>query len=113
MGGLFFTLDIAAVCHSVYVTYPPNPLSVKGALVTSFLIISRVIWASNRLPINRKRVLTFVSHPLLLIKKLYNKSYFEAGRRPRKRSLLDVNEHFEDKPDAERALLGSFFYLKF
>ena len=40
--------------------------------------------------------------------KLYNKSYFEAGRRPRKRSLPSVNEHFENKPDAERALLYSF-----
>ena len=42
-------------------------------------------------------------------KKLYNKSYFEAGRRPRKRSLPSVNEHFEGKPDAKRALLDSFF----
>ena len=33
-------------------------------------------------------------------KKLYNNSYFEAGRSPRKHSLLSVNEHFEDKPDA-------------
>ena len=43
--------------------------------------------------------------------KLYNKSYFEAGRSPRKRSLPSVNEHFEGKPDAERALLDSFFFL--
>ena len=35
--------------------------------------------------------------------------YFEAGRRPRKRSLLGANEHFEGKPDAKRALLDSFF----
>ena len=71
----------------------------------------------------------------LFFEKLYNKSYFkntfpprgsakststlcarsaasvEAGRRPRKRSLPSVNEHFEDKPNAERALLDSFFYL--
>ena len=40
--------------------------------------------------------------------KLYNKSYFEAGRSPRKRSLLEVNEHFEDKPDAKRAFLFGF-----
>ena len=40
--------------------------------------------------------------------KLYNKSYFEAGRRPRKRSLPSVNEHFEDKPDAKRALFDNF-----
>ena len=44
-------------------------------------------------------------------KELYNNSYFEAGRSPRKRSLLSVNEHFEDKPDAKRALLGNFFLL--
>ena len=42
-------------------------------------------------------------------KKLYNKSYFEAGRRARKRSLPSVNEHFEVKSDAKRALLDSFF----
>ncbi len=40
--------------------------------------------------------------------KLYNKSYFEAGRSLRNRSLLDVNEDFEDEPDAERALLDDF-----
>ena len=39
MGGLFFTLDIVVMCIIVYVTYPPNPLSVKGALVTAFLYI--------------------------------------------------------------------------
>ena len=41
--------------------------------------------------------------------KLYNKSYFEAARRLRNRSLLDVNEDFSDKADAERALLDSLF----
>ena len=46
---------------------------------------------------------------LLFFEKLYNKSYFEAGRRPRKRSLLSVNEHFEAKPNPERALLDFFF----
>ncbi len=35
--------------------------------------------------------------------KLYNVSYFEAGRRLRNRSLLCVNEDFEVKPDAKRA----------
>ena len=45
---------------------------------------------------------------LSVTKKLYNKSYFEAGRSPRKRSLQVVNEHFEDKPDAKRALLDYF-----
>ena len=44
-------------------------------------------------------------------KKLYNNSYFEAGRSPRKHSLLSVNEHFEDKPDAKRALFDSFFFI--
>ena len=34
---------------------------------------------------------------------------FEAGRRTRKRSLLEVNEHFEEKPDAKRALFDNFF----
>ena len=45
--------------------------------------------------------------------KVYNKSYFEAGRRPRNRSLLEANEDFEGKPDAKRALLGSFDYQFF
>ena len=40
---------------------------------------------------------------------MYNKSYFEAARRLKKRSLLGVNEHFSDKADAKRALLDSFF----
>ena len=40
--------------------------------------------------------------------KLCNKSYFEAARRLEKRSLLVVNEHFPDKADAKRALLGNF-----
>ncbi|MBO4993188.1 MAG: hypothetical protein J6C60_02885, partial [Alistipes sp.] len=31
----------------------------------------------------------------VFILKLYNKSYFEAGRRPRNRSLLGANEDFE------------------
>ena len=47
------------------------------------------------------------------IQKLDNKSYFEAGRSPRKRSLLFVNEHFEGKPDAERALLYNFSFSYF
>jgi hypothetical protein len=42
-------------------------------------------------------------------KKLYNKSYFEAARSLKKRSLLGVNEHFSGKADAERALLGNFY----
>ena len=59
--------------------------------------------------INRiKRVSNLMLAPSYF-EKLYNKSYFEAGRRPRKRSLLGVNEHFEGKPDAKRALLDSFF----
>ena len=43
-------------------------------------------------------------------RELYNKSYFEAGRRPRNRSILIVCEDFEGKPDAKRALLGNFHY---
>ena len=59
-----------------------------------------------------RRYLRFVDVFFFLsFEKLYNKSYFEAGRRPRKRSLLFVNEHFEGKPDAKRALLGSFSYI--
>ncbi len=38
MGGLFFTLDIVVMCIIVYVTYPPSPLSVKGAWVAAFLL---------------------------------------------------------------------------
>ena len=38
----------------------------------------------------------------------YNKSYFEAARSPKKRSLLGVNEHFEGEADAKRALLDGF-----
>ena len=37
---------------------------------------------------------------------------FEAGRRPRNHSLLGVNEDFEVKPDAKRALLGNLYYKK-
>ena len=48
---------------------------------------------------------------LFLLQKLYNKSYFEVGRSPRKRSLLGVNEYFKGKPNAKRALLDDFFYL--
>ena len=40
----------------------------------------------------------------------YNKSYFEAARSPKKRSLPGVNEHFSGKADAERALLDSFSF---
>ncbi len=83
-----------------------------------------------------RRYLRFVDVFFFLsFEKLYNNSYFkktfpprgsakststlcarsaasvEAGRRPRKRSLLFVNEHFEGKPDAKRALLGSFSYI--
>ena len=50
---------------------------------------------------------------LLFFEKLYNKSYFEARCRPRKRSLLSVNEHFEAKPDAERALFDIFFIINY
>ena len=35
----------------------------------------------------------------------YNKSYFEAARRPRNRSLLLVNEDFEGEADVERAAM--------
>ena len=48
--------------------------------------------------------------PFVIFEKFYNKSYFEAARRPRNRSLLDVNEDSEVKADAERALLESFYY---
>ena len=44
--------------------------------------------------------------------KLYNKSYFEAGRSLKNHSLPSVNEDFEGEPDAKRALLDSFFFIK-
>ena len=47
-------------------------------------------------------------HSKNIIKELYNNSYFEAGRSPRKQSLHRVNEHFEGKPDAKRALLDNY-----
>ena len=47
--------------------------------------------------------------PSSISKKLYNKSYFEAGRYPKNRSLPSVNEDFEGEPDAKRALLYGFF----
>ena len=47
---------------------------------------------------------------LFYYRELYNKSYFEAGRRPRNRSIRIVCEDFEGKPDAKRALLGNFHY---
>ena len=49
--------------------------------------------------------------PSLFIKRLYNNSYFETGRSPRKRSLLSVNEHSEGKPDAKRVLLNNFYFI--
>ena len=45
--------------------------------------------------------------------KLYNKSYFEAGRRPRNRSLQSVNEHFEHERNAKITLLDNFAYQFF
>ena len=42
--------------------------------------------------------------------KSYNLSYFETGRSSRIRSLLCVNEEFENKPDAKRATLDDFAY---
>ena len=45
---------------------------------------------------------------LLILLKFYNKSYFEAGRSPKNRSILGVCEDFEDKPNAKRALLENF-----
>ncbi len=47
----------------------------------------------------------------LFFMNLYNKSYFEAARRMKKRSLLGVNEHFSDKADAKRALLDRFSFI--
>ncbi len=47
----------------------------------------------------------------MICNKLVSLSYFEAGRSPRKRSLLDVNEHFEGEPDAEIAKLDNLFLL--
>ena len=45
---------------------------------------------------------------IFIFKKWYNKSYFEAGRRLRKRSIQEVCEHSEGKLDAKRALLEEF-----
>ncbi len=39
---------------------------------------------------------------------MYNKSYFPAARRLRKRSLLSVNEDFESEHNAEITLLDNF-----
>ena len=50
---------------------------------------------------------------LFAFRNSYNKSYFEAARSPKKRSLLFVNEHFSGKADAERALLDGFRYICF
>ena len=43
--------------------------------------------------------------PFPFFLELYIKSYFEAGRRLKVRSILDVCEELEAKPDAKRALL--------
>ena len=43
--------------------------------------------------------------PFPFFLELYSKSYFEAGRRLKIRSILDVCEELEAKPDAKRALL--------
>ena len=40
--------------------------------------------------------------------KLYNKSYFEAGRSPKNRSILGVCKDFAGKPDAKIALFDYF-----
>ena len=45
--------------------------------------------------------------------KLYNKSYFEAGRSDAKRSIPVVCEHLRHKTDAKRALLYDFAYQFF
>ena len=42
--------------------------------------------------------------PFPFFLELYSKSYFEAGRRLKVRSILDVCEELEAKPDAKRAL---------
>ena len=63
---------------------------------------------SKQLHYNRKGVVQRIRCDNPFILKLYNKSYFEAARRLKKRSLLYVNEHFSDKADAERALLDDF-----
>ena len=49
--------------------------------------------------------------PFPFFLELYSKSYFEAGRRLKVRSILDVCEELEAKPDAKRALLGNFTAL--
>ena len=41
--------------------------------------------------------------------KSYNLSYFETARSSRIRSLLRVNEEFENKADAKRAKLDGFY----
>ena len=46
-------------------------------------------------------------HPLIL-RNCITRAIFEADRRPRKRSLPSVNEHFEGKSDDKRALLDYF-----
>ena len=47
--------------------------------------------------------------PFPFFLELYSKSYFEAGRRLKVRSILDVCEELEAKPDAKIALLGNFY----
>ena len=52
----------------------------------------------------------FLSAALTIFLKLYNKSYFEAGRSKKIRSLLGANEEFSHEPDAKRALFDNFNY---
>ena len=54
--------------------------------------------------------ITKTRHSLLFFttRKLYNVGYFEDCRSPRIRSLLCVNEEFEDEQDAKRATLDDF-----
>ena len=58
-----------------------------------------------RLPLRAKPSSHFLSQ------KLYNKSYFEAARSLRNRSILDVCEDSENEADAERALLYNFYFI--
>ena len=58
-----------------------------------------------RLPLRAKPSSHFLSQ------KFYNKSYFEAARSLRNRSILDVCEDSENEADAERALLDNFYFI--
>ena len=97
-----FFIGIMGVIRIISVITPATEIS-AGKYNTYNTYNYYNTYSATSTSVTQKRARTYENLKLLL------REGFQGLRRPRKRSLLEVNEHFEGKRNAEKTLQNNFY----